>query len=152
MFRLQAEAKGIAFSFIHSERLPDVVYTDERRLRQILINLLSNAIKFTNAGEVHLGLRLRSEIAEFEIADTGIGIAETESRASSNRSSGWKAGRAGHPRHRPRSDNHPAADPDHGRRTDCHQQARGQPFRVRLMLSEAGSVLARAAGAPAARL
>jgi signal transduction histidine kinase/CheY-like chemotaxis protein/purine-cytosine permease-like protein len=78
MFRLQAEAKGIAFSFIRPERLPEVVYTDERRLRQILINLLSNAIKFTNAGSVHLRLRWRSEIAEFEIADTGIGIDEAD--------------------------------------------------------------------------
>jgi signal transduction histidine kinase/FixJ family two-component response regulator len=78
MFRLQAEAKGIAFSFVRSDRLPDVVYTDERRLRQILINLLSNAIKFTHTGSVQFRLRLRSEIAEFEITDTGIGISETD--------------------------------------------------------------------------
>ena len=74
MFRLQAEAKGIGFSFVCPDRLPQVVYTDERRLRQILINLLSNAIKFTNQGQVELRLRWRNEIAEFEIADTGIGI------------------------------------------------------------------------------
>jgi signal transduction histidine kinase/CheY-like chemotaxis protein len=74
MFSLQAEAKGIGFRFIHSDGLPNVVYTDERRLRQILINLLSNAIKFTNTGEVQLRLRFRSEIAEFEIIDSGIGI------------------------------------------------------------------------------
>jgi signal transduction histidine kinase/CheY-like chemotaxis protein len=78
MFRLQAEAKGIAFSFIRPEWLPEVVYTDERRLRQIMINLLSNAIKFTQQGSVRLRLRLRSEIAEFEITDTGIGIAEAD--------------------------------------------------------------------------
>jgi signal transduction histidine kinase/CheY-like chemotaxis protein len=78
MFRLQAEAKGIDFSFVHSDRLPEVVYTDERRLRQILINLLSNAIKFTPAGSVRFHLRLRSEIADFEITDTGIGIGEAD--------------------------------------------------------------------------
>ena len=78
MFRLQAEAKGIAFSFIIPERLPEVVYTDERRLRQILINLLSNAIKFTHAGSVRLRLLRRGEIAEFEITDTGIGIADAD--------------------------------------------------------------------------
>jgi CheY-like chemotaxis protein len=78
MFRLQAEAKGIAFSFIRPEWLPEVVYTDERRLRQIMINLLSNAIKFTQQGSVRLRLRLRSEIAEFEITDTGIGIAAAD--------------------------------------------------------------------------
>ena len=78
MFRLQAEAKSIGFSFIRPERLPEVVYTDERRLRQILINLLSNAIKFTNTGSVQLRLRMRSEIAELEIIDTGIGIDEAD--------------------------------------------------------------------------
>ena len=78
MFRLQAEAKGIGFTFTRPDRIPAVVYTDERRLRQILINLLSNAVKFTRKGEVHLGLRWRNEIAEFEIEDTGIGIAEAD--------------------------------------------------------------------------
>ena len=78
MFRLQAEAKGIGFTFTRPDRIPTVVYTDERRLRQILINLLSNAMKFTRAGEVHLGLRWRSEIAEIVIEDTGIGIAEAD--------------------------------------------------------------------------
>ncbi|MBI0434163.1 ATP-binding protein [Roseomonas sp. KE0001] len=75
MLRLQAEAKSIAFTFDAPPRLPDIVHTDERRLRQILINLLSNAIKFTRQGGVTFRLRFRSEVAEFEVIDTGIGIA-----------------------------------------------------------------------------
>ncbi|WP_042695421.1 ATP-binding protein, partial [Azospirillum sp. B506] len=75
MFRLQAEAKGIAFRFEAPEDLPPVVFTDEGRIRQILINLLSNAIKFTDAGTVCLRVRHRSQIAEFEVEDTGPGIA-----------------------------------------------------------------------------
>lgn len=78
MFRLQADAKGIGFCFVQPDRMPAVVYTDERRLRQILINLLSNAIKFTHSGEVRLRLRLRNDTAEFEITDTGIGIAQAD--------------------------------------------------------------------------
>ncbi|PWC29249.1 hybrid sensor histidine kinase/response regulator [Teichococcus aestuarii] len=78
MLRLQAEAKSIAFAFDAPERMPEVVHTDERRLRQILINLLSNAIKFTRAGGVTLRLRFRSEVAEFAVIDTGIGIAEAD--------------------------------------------------------------------------
>lgn len=74
MFRLQAEAKGLAFLFDMPAGLPKVVYTDERRLRQILINLLSNAIKFTHQGTVALRVRWRGAIAEIEVADTGIGI------------------------------------------------------------------------------
>ena len=75
MFRLQAEEKGIGFVYERPDMLPSLVHTDERRLRQILINLLSNALKFTPSGAVTLRVRWRAEIAEFDVADTGIGIA-----------------------------------------------------------------------------
>ncbi len=74
MFRLQAEAKGIAFRFEMSDRLPKCVYTDENRLRQIVINLLSNAIKFTDAGYIAMRIGYRNQVAVFEVEDTGIGI------------------------------------------------------------------------------
>ncbi len=50
MFRLQAEARGLAFIHERAPNLPKFVLTDEKRLKQILINLLSNALKFTPAG------------------------------------------------------------------------------------------------------
>lgn len=75
MFRLQAEAKGLAFIYECNDRLPELVRTDEKRLRQILINLLSNAIKYTEKGSVVFKLRYRSQVAEFTITDTGEGIA-----------------------------------------------------------------------------
>ncbi|MCW5620575.1 MAG: response regulator [Burkholderiales bacterium] len=75
MFRLQAEAKGLEFRFESSHDLPELVYTDERRLRQILINLLSNAIKFTEDGHVTLRVRYARQLAEIEIEDSGMGIA-----------------------------------------------------------------------------
>ena len=74
MFRLQAQAKGIDFVFECPELLPSVVYTDEKRLRQILINLLSNAVKFTSVGSVRFIIRYRDPVAEFEVVDTGPGI------------------------------------------------------------------------------
>lgn len=74
MFTLQCRERGITFNFQSSENIPAYVYTDEKRLRQILINLLSNAVKFTDAGEVTLRVRYRNQIAVFEITDTGIGI------------------------------------------------------------------------------
>ncbi len=74
MFRLQAAAKGIAFTFEKPEHLPPVVYADEKRLRQILINMLSNAIKFTPEGGVRFVIHYRSPVAEFEVIDTGPGI------------------------------------------------------------------------------
>ena len=78
MFRLQAEAKSLGFLFNLPPSIPAVVYTDERRLRQILINLLSNAVKFTHQGTVSLRVRWRGAIAEIEIADTGIGIGRAD--------------------------------------------------------------------------
>jgi len=74
MFRLQAAAKKIAFIFERPVKLPAVVYTDEKQLRQILINLLSNAIKFTESGHVVLRATYRGQVAEFEVTDTGVGI------------------------------------------------------------------------------
>ncbi len=76
MFRLQAQEKGIAFTYDAPDMLPAVVHADAKRVRQILINLLSNAIKFTDSGGVTFTVRYRSsQLAEFDIADTGIGIA-----------------------------------------------------------------------------
>ncbi|WP_072394199.1 ATP-binding protein [Hyphomicrobium sp. CS1GBMeth3] len=74
MFRLQANSKGIEFIFTGGSGLPPVVRADEKRLRQVLINLLSNAVKFTDSGHVAMRVSYRSQIAEFEIEDTGIGI------------------------------------------------------------------------------
>lgn len=74
MFRVQAIAKGIEFRYEPAAWFPTVVHIDEKRLRQVLINLLSNAIKFTDKGHASLCVRYRSHVAEFEIADTGIGI------------------------------------------------------------------------------
>ncbi len=78
MFRLQAMAKGLEFHYQRPPHLPAYVHTDQKRLRQILINLLSNAIKFTERGAVTLTVRYRSQIAEFEVTDTGPGIASTD--------------------------------------------------------------------------
>lgn len=77
LFQMRARQKRITFSYQKLSRLPVVVRTDEKRLRQILINLLSNAIKFTDQGRVDFKVTYQPEISKilFEIQDTGIGIA-----------------------------------------------------------------------------
>ena len=50
MFRIQANTKGLDFDCAIDSNVPEVVYGDGRRLRQILINLLSNAVKYTPRG------------------------------------------------------------------------------------------------------
>jgi signal transduction histidine kinase/CheY-like chemotaxis protein len=78
MFRLQALAKGLVFHYSRAPNLPAHVHADRKRLGQILINLLSNAIKYTHSGSVGLTIRYRAGVAEFQIADTGPGIAGTD--------------------------------------------------------------------------
>ncbi len=78
MFRLQAAAKGIEFRVLMPKNLPAYVHTDQKRLRQILINLLSNALKYTERGHAAFKVQYRSQVAEFEISDTGIGIPQDE--------------------------------------------------------------------------
>jgi protein-histidine pros-kinase len=75
--RLAAAAKGLQLLV----RVPpeDVVLrTDRRALSQVLINLVNNAIKFTETGQVRLELACcalpEGNVAEFRVADTGIGI------------------------------------------------------------------------------
>ena len=75
MFALQARAKGLRFAADVDDGLPRAVRTDERKLRQVLINVLGNAVKFTDRGEVRLRVRHEREIAQFDIEDTGPGIA-----------------------------------------------------------------------------
>lgn len=80
LFSLRAQEKGIEFQFSTRSVLPDDIFADEKRLRQILINLLSNAVKFTEQGYVHLKLDYRpaTESLQLVVEDSGIGIAQTE--------------------------------------------------------------------------
>lgn len=78
MFEPQAAMKGLVLALDLPPTLPEFVRADPKRLRQVLINLLSNAIKFTDAGSVTLRVHYRNELATFEVADSGIGIAPAD--------------------------------------------------------------------------
>jgi len=57
---------------------PDLpaVFTDQDKVRQILINLLSNAVKFTEEGAVTVSAQREGDMLVLTVADTGIGIPE----------------------------------------------------------------------------
>ncbi len=81
MFRPLATARGLAFHYRVSGKLPFHVHGDSKRLRQIVINLVSNAIKFTEQGSVTLAVRHQRELATISVSDTGAGISiEDQSR------------------------------------------------------------------------
>ncbi|MDZ4779699.1 MAG: HAMP domain-containing protein, partial [Planctomycetia bacterium] len=83
-----AEAKGVDFIIQIEADVPDSIYTDSKRLRQIIKNLLSNAFKFTHHGHVVLRVEVAQEgwdksherlqsadrVLAISVADTGIGI------------------------------------------------------------------------------
>ncbi len=85
---LENKKKGMDVVLERDSGLPKYIRTDERRLRQILLNLLGNAVKFTEEGWVRLKVKQNKRHAgigggsmallEFEVEDTGIGIAEED--------------------------------------------------------------------------
>jgi len=83
--QVKAKQKNIQFSVAKLTSLPAAIYTDEKRLQQVLINLLGNAIKFTDTGSVSLKVEVlttqpipeSSQVLHnlrFSIDDTGVGM------------------------------------------------------------------------------
>jgi signal transduction histidine kinase len=74
----RARSGGVSLIFEGAAAAGSVV-ADARRLKQALFNLISNAIKFTPAGgQVVVSAQRLGEMAEFTVADTGIGIAAAD--------------------------------------------------------------------------
>lgn len=73
--RFSAGKKSIEFLTDFDPSLPEKIYADETRLRQVLVNLLDNGIKFTDRGYVLFSVSLAAEDRiRFSIKDSGIGI------------------------------------------------------------------------------
>jgi signal transduction histidine kinase len=72
-----AEQKGLTLLAQIAPEV-DVLVSDERRIRQILINLANNAIKFTEKGGVRIACRRRDSAIEVRVTDTGVGIREAD--------------------------------------------------------------------------
>jgi signal transduction histidine kinase/CheY-like chemotaxis protein/HAMP domain-containing protein len=87
-FRPVAESRALSFTIDMAPSLPAGIWTDEKRLLQVIRNLLSNAFKFTEKGGVsisiapatsgwsvnHSALDRTERVLAFIVSDTGIGI------------------------------------------------------------------------------
>ena len=74
MFRPIVDASAVDLIFEEPQDMPRL-YTDDKKLAQILRNFISNALKFTQSGEVRISVRPEGEQeVRFAVSDTGIGI------------------------------------------------------------------------------
>ncbi|MCR5451707.1 MAG: EAL domain-containing protein, partial [Lachnospiraceae bacterium] len=80
MIHVKTEDRGLSLKLDIDSTLPENLYGDEMRFRQVLINILNNAVKYTDEGSVTLkvtqvdgpGLDFVTLICE--VIDTGTGI------------------------------------------------------------------------------
>ncbi|BDD09649.1 hypothetical protein FUAX_20810 [Fulvitalea axinellae] len=87
IFALKCQDKGIKFKVSIPEDLPEMLFFDGIRMRQVLLNLIGNAIKFTSEGSVSLNISFARCINDpdkisltLSVRDTGIGIPFTEQK------------------------------------------------------------------------
>jgi PAS domain S-box-containing protein len=82
-----AQAKGVNLQVENDPKLPDLVWMDPVRMRQVLTNLIGNAIKFTDEGKVTVKStaypsQQEGEVdIEVSVIDTGIGFDNTRKEA-----------------------------------------------------------------------
>ena len=86
--KFAAEKKGLKMEFIvGTDQLAKVnlsneknimpfyyVYADPDRLREVITNLFDNAVKFTSEGSITIGLTADSNVVQFYVKDSGVGI------------------------------------------------------------------------------
>jgi two-component system, OmpR family, aerobic respiration control sensor histidine kinase ArcB len=74
-----ANNKGLTLRVNFDKKIPKIILTDAKIIRQILVNIIGNAIKFTEQGFVEVKINLikknqRAAILEIVVSDTGCGI------------------------------------------------------------------------------
>ncbi|WDE95619.1 ATP-binding protein [Lentisphaera profundi] len=85
VFSREIEKKGLELIVVVDDSVPDLVFLDEVRIRQILFNLIGNAIKFTNEGYIKVAVKAELKPSglvdlDFTVEDTGVGIGEEANR------------------------------------------------------------------------
>jgi signal transduction histidine kinase len=75
IFRPIVANSSVSLVFAEPHAVPRI-YTDDKKLSQILRNFISNALKFTTEGQISVSATMpAADLVEFAVTDTGIGIA-----------------------------------------------------------------------------
>ena len=86
MVSFRAREKGLEYRLTVDQAIPDALYGDKVRVRQIITNLLSNAVKYTDRGTIQIQVRSIEKkysagdpvTLEITVRDTGIGIRDED--------------------------------------------------------------------------
>ncbi|MDR1931734.1 MAG: response regulator [Spirochaetales bacterium] len=82
MCQFIAEGKGLKLHTYCAADVPEILYGDQTRIRQIFVNIVNNAVKYTHEGYVDFSLtREERDGKEYLLAavrDTGVGIKEED--------------------------------------------------------------------------
>lgn len=85
IFSLSSMEKGVNLTYKINPDVPEKIFCDEIRLRQILFNVVGNAVKFTSEGSITISIEaffLNNERSEFDlmiiVKDSGIGISKDD--------------------------------------------------------------------------
>ena len=71
--------KNVRFVFDRGSQ-PVTVFSDPKRVVQVISNFLTNAIKFTSEGEIKLAYKVSKDEIRVSVSDTGMGISEEDCR------------------------------------------------------------------------
>lgn len=87
MIQGRAEGKGLELQVEVDGNIPDAMFGDEIRVKQVIINLMTNAVKYTKEGWIKLSVGMRSVSHYLDddnlmlivsVSDSGMGIKEEE--------------------------------------------------------------------------
>ncbi|MFH1771511.1 MAG: response regulator [Candidatus Omnitrophota bacterium] len=76
-FRPQAETKGLRIESNYSSE-SILGYVDKDKTTQVFVNLINNAMKFTDKGSITVSVRLKGDVIECSVSDTGRGISKED--------------------------------------------------------------------------
>lgn len=79
-----AQQKGNSFALINSSPMPEALYFDEQKLRQVVVNLVSNAAKYCENGHISIAVTLETKDGATQLLwvvyDSGRGMDKAEQR------------------------------------------------------------------------